>query len=295
MAEDVMEFGWIDRPDQVQAFLPQCSPLKGISLDPGKDTFLFNVFRDVVKKDAPKGPQGIGDCVSWGWSNLVNYLQAIQMALAIKAGTLVPEYHEIATEATYGYSRVEVGGQRGSYSDGSVGAWAAEAAKRYGYLSRDFLHSKGLNPAYDKNRAKEWGAKGVPDNLEPEGHQHALKIVTQVNSFDEAAAFIQNGCPVAVCSNRGFTMTRDSKGFCSPSGVWNHCMLIMGVRFDRPGGCISQSWGPMTPDGPLDLGQPDNTFWADAKVIDAMLRQGDSFSGSLFDEYKPADFTDWKH
>lgn len=295
MSTDVMEFGWIDRPDQVQAFLPQCSPLKGLSQE-HKDTFLYNVLRDSIGHDAPKGPQGIGDCVSWGWSNLVNYLQGIQIALAKRAGTLVPEYHEIATEATYAFSRVEVGGQRGSYSDGSVGAWAAEAAKKFGYLSRDFLISKGLPGAYDKNRAKDWGAKGVPDNLEPEGSQHILKLVTQVNSFDEAGTFIENGNPVAVCSNQGFTMTRDSAGFCSPSGVWNHCMLIMAVRYgSRPGGCISQSWGAMTPDGPVVLGQPDNTFWADAKVIDRMLGQGDSFAGSLFNEYLPADFTDWKH
>lgn len=293
---DTMEFGWVNKPEEVAKFLPQCVPLKGISLDANKDTFLYNVFKDIVGQHAPKGPQGIGDCVSWGWSNLVNYLQAIQAALALKNGTLKPDYHEIATEATYAFSRVEVGGQKGSYSDGSVGAWAAEAAKRFGYLSRDFLKSKGLSPDYDKNRAKKWGAEGVPDNLEPEGQSHMLKAVTLVRSFDEAATFIQNGAPVAVCSNQGFTMTRDSQGYCSPSGQWNHCMLFMAVRFgNRPGLCTSQSWGAMTPDGPVVLDQPDNSFWADAKVVDRMLSQGDSFAGSLFDEYLPADFTDWKH
>jgi hypothetical protein len=296
MTTDVMEFGWFNRPEEVAKFLPQTVPLKGLSLEAGKDTFLYNVFKEVVGKDAPKGPQGIGDCVSWGWSNLVNYLQAMQITLAKRENLLVPEYQEIATEATYAFSRVEFGNLDGSYSDGSVGAWAAEAAKKGGYLSRKYLASKGLSPDYDKDRAKQWGAKGVPDHFEADARQHVLKNVTQVRSFDEAATFIQNGYPVAVCSNRGFTMTRDSKGFCSPSGVWNHCMLFMACRFgDRPGLCTSQSWGAMTPDGPLVLGQPDNSFWADAKVVDYMLSQGDSFAGGLFDHYLPADFTDWKH
>lgn len=291
---DTMEFGWMNRPDEVAKFLPQCVPLKGLAFD-RTDTYLYKVFREIVGADAPKGPQKIGDCVSWGWSNLVNYLQAIQAALAKKAGTLIPEYQEIATEATYAFSRVEYGNLDGSYSDGSVGAWAAEAAKRGGYLSRAYLKSKGLSPEYDPRRAKEWGAKGVPDDFEADARKHMLKSVTQVRSFDEAATFIQNGYPVAVCSNQGFTMTRDSKGFCSPSGVWNHCMLFMASRFDRPGLCTSQSWGGMVPDGTRDLDQPDNTFWADAKVIDRMLSQGDSFAGGLFDAYLPADFTDWKH
>ena len=51
--------------------------------------------------------------------------------------------------------------------------------------------------------------------------------------------------------------------FCEASGTWGHCMLLAGVRFDRPGACIIQSWGPDVPDGPTDLGQPDFSFWAD--------------------------------
>lgn len=293
---DVMHFGWVDAPAEVEKFLPQCKPLAGaLTLDDKKDTFLYKVFRDTVGHDAPKGPQGIGDCVSWGWSNLINYIQGMQIAQAKKQGLVIPEYHEIATEATYAFSRVEVGGQRGSYSDGSVGAWAAEAAKRFGYLSRDYLKSKGLSPTYDKNRAKDWGAKGVPDELEPEARIHLCKNVALVTSFDEAATFIQNGYPVAVCSNQGFSMTRDSQGFCHPSGTWNHCMLFMACRFDRPGLCCSQSWGENTPSGPLALEQPDNTFWVDASTVNRMLSQRDSFAGSPFDGYIPQDFTDWKH
>lgn len=295
---DVMQFGWMPAPEEVARFMVTGlhKPLAGaLAFDSSKDTFLYKVFRESVGKDAPKGPQGIGDCVSWGWSNLVNYIQALQIARAKKEGTLVPEYQEIATEATYAFSRVEIGGQRGSYSDGSVGAWAAEAAKRLGYLSRPYLQSKGLSPSYDKNRAKDWGANGVPDQFEPDARLHLCKAVAQVNSFEEAATFIQNGYPVAVCSDQGFTMTRNPDGFCRPSGTWNHCMLFMAYRSDKPGLCCSQSWGGMVPDGPLALEQPDNTFWVDPNTVNRMLKQGDSFAGSPFDGYMTQDFTDWKH
>ena len=295
---EAMQFGWTPAPAEVEKLLAQglSRPLMGeLTLDDKKDTFLYNVFRAATGRDAPKGPQGIGDCVSWGWSNLINYIQACQIEQAKKAGTVVPEYQEIATEATYAFSRVEFGNLDGSYSDGSVGAWAAAAAKNGGYLSRKYLASKGLSPDYDKNRAKQWGAKGVPDEFEPEARLHLCKSVALVQSFDEAATFIQNGYPVAVCSDQGFSMTRDSQGFCRAQGTWYHCMLFMAVRFDRPGLCCSQSWGANTPDGPLVLGQPDNTFWVDAPVVTKMLRQRDSFAGSPFDGYMPQDFTDWKH
>lgn len=298
MQPEVAQFGWTPAPAEVERLLMAGleTPLKGqLSLDPNKEVLLYKVFRDAVGRDAPKGPQGIGDCVSWGWSNLINYIQAVQIDQAKKNGLVVPEFQEIMTEATYAFSRVEVGGQKGSYSDGSVGAWAADAAKRFGYLSRAYAASKGLSPDYDKNRAKEWGAKGVPDNLEPEAALHLCKSVAMVQSFDEAATFIQNGYPVAVCSDQGFTMTRDSQGFCKPQGTWYHCMLFMAVRFDRPGLCCSQSWGANTPDGPLALDQPDNTFWVDSATVTRMLKQRDSFAGSPFDGYMPQDFTDWKH
>ena len=55
-------------------------------------------------------------------------------------------------------------------------------------------------------------------------------------------------------------------------------MFIAGVRFDRPGACIVQSWGPMMPTGPQELDQPDFTFWADQAVIERILAEGDSWA-----------------
>jgi hypothetical protein len=358
-------YGWLMNPHAVEttmATLPK--PMFGSdsdglglmrSLDETKEMLLYDPFRKIVGKDAPKGPQGIGDCVSWGWSCFEDYLQIAQMldkiaqvnpALAqmllfeaqeswsnelkdtidgLRNGTLKAkseaavaradddflaasqilaeandnigrfEYQEIATESIYALSRVEVGGQHGSYSDGSVGAWAAKAVSTYGSMSRKALELAGLSPTYDARRAKDWGAKGLPDNLEPIAKTHTCKVVSMVKSFKEAAAAIQNLQPVPVCSDQGFSMTRDSQGFCRAQGTWYHCMCIVGVRFDRPGGLIAQSWGPNTPNGSVYKDQPDNCFWADANVIDRMLSGEDSFTGNNMDNYVRRDYVDWSH
>jgi hypothetical protein len=320
----VTDFGWINAPHEVERVVtslptPMITSSNAPSVNDKKDVLLYEFVRKVIGQDAPKGPQKIGDCVSWGWGNLVNYIACLQIFKALKAQNLVTlpdpvlvgqdqynaanetrqaiiaEYQEAATEVIYALSRVEIGGQRGSYSDGSVGAWAAKAVSTMGTLSRKYLDSKGLGGEYNPNRAKDWGAKGLPDNLEPDAAKHLVKTVSLVTSFDQAAGLIQNGYPVAICSNRGFTMERDAQGFCSPSGVWNHCMLLVGVRFDRPGCCISQSWGANTPTGPLGMNQPDNTFWADASVIEYILRQQDSFTGSEFLDYPNQDLITWAH
>lgn len=284
-------YGWINDPQAVEKVLgelPQplfasAAPhLKGSGAK--EDTLLYLGVRKVLGgKDAPKGPQKIGDCVSWGWGNLINYAQCT----AVLKGEPV-EYQEIATESIYALSRVEVGGQRGSYQDGSVGAWAAKACTNYGVLSRNEIG------AYDPKRAKEWGAKGLPDELEPKAKLHVLKTTSLIQNFEEACDAIQNGYPVAVCSMQGFSMQRDNEGFCRPEGTWAHCMAFVAKRFgNRPGLCCSQSWGPNTPSGPLALEQPDNTFWVDAETCNRMFRQRDSFTGSPFVGYPAAKIPDW--
>jgi hypothetical protein len=325
---DALFFGWVNNPKEVERLLPTLPmPLAQGNLPDirdDKEVFLWDYVRSVTGgQDVPKGPQKIGDCVSWGWSNLDNYVACLQIYKALKRQSLLvepdkdlfggterefnelvalraailEEYQPCASEVIYALSRVEVGGQRGSMSDGSTGIWASKAVSTYGTISRAQLE-KILGPgkgAYDPNRAKQWGAQGLPDDLEPEAKKHRIKTVSLVRNFREAATLIQNGYPVAVCSDQGFSMTRDQQGFARPQGTWNHCMLFCGVRFDRPGLACSQSWGPNVPNGPTDKGQPDNTFFVDEKVVDRMLGQQDSFTGSEFDGYPAQDLIDWKH
>lgn len=320
-------FGWLDIPEaveKVKATLHYQSSTQLIKDENlvartvGGDPILpYLLFRKITGGDAPCGPQKIGDCVSWGWGGMVNYMQIMTIAAGLnKLGTLdlihngrwasdardhhnfeasenlVFEYQEACTEWIYGSSRVEVGGQRGDMRDGSVGAWAAVSVtsqgKGVGVVTR-----KKLGP-YDPQRAKQWGAQGVPDDLEPEGRKHPCTDVAPCTSYEELVTLLRAYRFVPVCSNQGFTETRDAKGRCRPQGTWMHCMLFCGLD-DEGWPLIAQSWGPNQPGGPRYLDQPPNTFFCPPETADRMLRQKDSFSPAGFLGYEVEDFVSWRH
>ena len=276
--------GWIHNPDEVERQLAtlshplfaQAAPrLSGSGTD--KTTLLYKAFKDANKGSYINYPaQTIGDCVSHGFGHGVDLLEAVQITIGKQNEVL----KQTATEAIYGMARVDVGGQKGSYSDGAVGAWAAKAISTIGTVSRDVVGP------YDGSRAKNWGARGVPSAIESQAGQHKVATVSLVSTYEELEDALANGYPVPVCSNQGFTLERDAEGFCRPKGVWGHCMLIVGVRADsRPGACIFQSWGPDMPTGPLALDQPPNSFWAERDVVASMLAMQDSWAISQFHGY----------
>ena len=114
------------------------------------------------------------------------------------------------------------------------------------------------------HRAKAWGLSGAPAAVKSEAGPFKLGSAALVSTWDELVAALRNGYPVTICTAQGFTLDRDADGFCKARGSWGHCMFIAGVRFDRPGACIIQSWGPDMPDRPdgprsaelLVLGRP---------------------------------------
>ena len=102
-----------------------------------------------------------------------------------------------------------------------------------------------------------------------------LGTSAKVSTWDELVAALQNGYPVTICTAQGFTLERDAQGFCKARGRWGHCMFIAGVRFDRPGACIIQSWGPgyaQRPDRPS--ASRASRFWADQPVMERDPRRG---------------------
>ena len=127
----------------------------------------------------------------------------------------------------------------------------------------------------------------MPADLKAKAKDHKVKTVSLVSTYAELEDALANGYPITVCSNQGFTMSRDANGFCRPRGSWAHCMLIVGVRADKgmEGACIFQSWGSDVPSGPLALDQPPNSFWADKNTVSRMLAAQDSWSLSSFDGY----------
>ncbi len=274
--------GWNDQPDQVTRVLASLAhpyfadaayPIMGSGLD--GDVLLYKAWKDALGKYPGYVAQAIGDCVSFGTGHAVDLLQCVQMAV----GKQNEAFEETSTEAIYGMARVDIGGERGSHQDGAVGAWAAQAVMKIGTLSRE-----KVGP-YSGQRAKQWGADGVPMHLEDLAPQHKVRTTSLVKTWDELCAALANGYPVTVCSNQGFTMTRDANGFCSPRGHWGHCMMIAGIRRDIPGALICQSWGDNVPSGPTALDQPDFSFWADRRTVESMLACGDSWAFSTFEGY----------
>lgn len=285
MEEQTLHQGWTPNPEVSEAYaqsLPETQQmmcdLRPIQAD--KPVILSKVHRDLIGNDPPKGPQGIGDCTSWGNAAGLNVHQAVQ----ISTGKANYKYDEAMTESIYALGRCEVGNQWNSYQDGGVGAWMSKALTMYGCLGRK-KHGQ-----YDPKRAKAWGAKGLPDDLEPEAKLHIYKTAVMVTNWDQAVPLIQAGYPVAVCSNQGFLLTRDQDGFARAKGTWYHCMCFVGVRFDREGLLCLQSWGPNVPSGPTVYDQPDNSFFVEKNTVNYMLGQRDSYAyNGSFSGFEPND------
>jgi hypothetical protein len=179
----------------------------------GQNVLLYKAWKDVNGSYIDYPAQEIGDCVSMGHAHGIDLLECVQVALGHKS----EELHLISTEAVYGMARVDIGGERGSYSDGAVGAWAAKAVSTLGTVSRD------VTGPYDGRRAKEWGARGVPADIKAKAVEHKVQTVSLVTTWAELEDALANGFPVTVCSNQGFTLERDGDGFCAPYGHWAHC------------------------------------------------------------------------
>lgn len=260
---------------------------------------LYEAYQKKFGKPWVVGAQGIGDCVSWGWAHGITILLAVDYVNGTSG-----DFDIVATESNYGLMRVEaVGKSRGGYSDGCYGAAAAKAAKWGVVFRRDY---RSLSNAecdllkYSASRAKQWGnfgCGGSADNgrLDTEAKKHAVKQVALVTTFEEAAAAIENGYPIPVCSGQGFSSVRDKDGFCAARGSWSHCMCFIGVRYDRPGLLCLNSWGPNWVSGPKwpngdgyvpgdprgpPAAMPDGSFWVDAKVAERMLSGRDSYAVS---------------
>lgn len=263
----------------------------------GQNSLLYNIVRQIRGEDNLE-VQKIGDCVSWGWARLLDYMQAVEIQLDIQNNTDQNNdygYEDTATEVIYGMSRVDIGKRKLGRGDGSVGLWAGRAVHELGDLSYHALERLLGNGAgtYSGDRAKDWGWNGIPETLKPEAFKHRVNLVTQVSNFDTAAYLLQSGYGVAVCSNVGFEngsrgqTQRDDMGFAKRSGEWGHCMCFVAVKYDqdRPGLLCVNQWPLEAFSGPLANDQPKNSFWVDQVTINQMLGQGDSWTVSGLNGY----------
>lgn len=255
-----------------------------LSVQANGKMMLYQCTRKVLNSDTKNYPQQIGDCVSFGAKNAIEYLICVQNVLGVAPSQFRPIYPPYL----YGCGRVFIGhGRINPNEDGSVGAWQAEAVQQYGTIASD---EQGV-PPYSGRVAKQWGAKGPPNEYVSIGKQHPVKSAAKISSWKDMVAAVTNGYPCTIASNQGFQMEADGQGFHNPKGKWGHQMSIIGVddAYRTPYAIILNSWGDVH--GHLkdfDSGEdlPIGVLRVRAEIIERMIRQDDTFAYSHLDWFQ---------
>lgn len=302
-------FGYIPNPQETAEILADRStPIHEVTSgeraelrvgSPKEDRDAVILF-DALQRVHPtwrRGAQGIGDCVSWGFELMATLHHAVDIVVKGLPWEWRGEY---ATEPLYGGGRVEARGRRtGGWGDGSYGGAQIKWMTQWGCLLRiDYSVATGVTEhdlrQYDSRKAKNWGNygcggqhdKGKLDAVAKETPVVEGRLVT---TYDEAVALIENGYPVAVCSGQGFGK-RGSDGFAPPRGSWAHCMAFTGVRYDKPGLLLSNSWGNSWGTHAMPHVEWDQvrrcSAWCDPRTAGRMLAGRDSYAGVGIDGLK---------
>ena len=317
-------FGYEPNPEGTKDVLAEFGPDgffknagdEAIAKAEGKDTFLYRsaykAHQALYNKPWEVGRQGIGDCTSWGWGHAV----WIAMCVDWETGRLANPPPMVATESVYGGSRVEARSKDGSgssavggWSDGSYGAACARFVRDWGVAFRENAGGHDLT-TYSAERAKQWGAfgnggSGDKGRFDEFVKAHPAQHVAAIRNFDEAAAAIESGFPIAVCSSQGFSSSLSPGGYAEPSGTWNHCMCLISVRYKKNGSpedallCLN-SWGPSwigSQENRWPDDMPRGSFWIRRSVVNRMLGgdSTDSFAvGSVGGfSWRPVNHRDW--
>ncbi|QDU62148.1 hypothetical protein Pan216_30150 [Planctomycetes bacterium Pan216] len=291
--------GWAG-PDAAEKAYAELAPtlpkfaIEGHEDSRGAIVHLWDFAKQLNGEHIPTATQLVGDCVSQGAANAVNYLAAMEI---VRLG----EHEELRLAFApyiYGSARAYVGGGRiPCNQDGAVGVWAAKALQQYGVLAAD---AEGC-PEYSAKIARAWGCDGPPDQFQQLARAQIVKTFARVTTYDQVRDALANGYPVTVASDVGFRMkgqVEDGKLWGIPKGNWAHQMCFVGIddtadvpRFAGGGKgavyCLN-SWGPDA-HGESPDGAPPGGFWIGANVVDRMVGQGDSFAFSQFEGFKSQD------
>lgn len=261
---------------------------------PGAKLFLFDFSRKIRNgKDFPCFFQKTGSCVGNGATIAIWYLMAME---AVQLGEMekvtLPFLPYI-----YGRGRFH-SGMRGQ-GEGSLGSGQAKAVRLDGVIEQ----SSTLPTPIEKEDSLTWGAsvemewsagEKIPSTLIETGKKHPVKTTALVTSYEEVRDALANGYPVTVASNRGFR-GEDASGYGIPGGVWNHQMCFIGVddSGNRPYCVCQNSWGASQHNQSPEF--PKGSFKVDAKVVDYMVKQEDSFAYSQFDGFPVRiDLSSWR-
>lgn len=293
--QDGQNFGIIFDPEasaRALAMFPsenlyQANPQLESSSEDTED-FLFDDELAVTGNSEVRPPhhQTVGNCTSEGTSGAIEDLEYV----LINKGSAF-EFKMVACEPLYGLGRTRFG-SRPPIGDGAVTAYVVAAACKFGFLARQpYQDDKGDQidlSTYSGSLCRQLGSKGVPSWLDPIMSQHVVKDMTKITSVEMAHDALHNKKPIICGSSQGFSMTRDSSGFCKPQGVWQHCTYWRGQTNKtgkRKGFVYQQSWGPNMPSGNKDittpagrsLRLPEGAFFIDDDVAAHMIAAGDTW------------------
>jgi hypothetical protein len=231
------------------------------------------------KATLPVTNQGnAGFCVGFGTCRAIEYTNLWEIAYG-DAETFRP----LSRGVCYAGSRVEANGGKSPWrGDGSTGGSAAKFVTKWGILDEGIYAGYDLTQ-YNIPMIRDWGLKGVPDALEPLIREHPVSNATMVLNIDEARRALSQGYAITVCSNQGFTTTRDKNGVCYPQGNWAHCTMCSGYCWigNDLYFFIENSWGNyMGTKNPAPLGANAGTFLCKGDTFSRMLGDRDSYAFS---------------
>jgi hypothetical protein len=220
----------------------------------------------------------ISNCVSHSTRNAVDISRSVQ----IVNGTPQEFRARGATEAIYG--------SRGFAGEGMTCSQAARFVSQQGGILLRLSYPFGDFRTYNGRLGSSWGRGGVPREIVEESKKNQVKTTSLVNTIEGARDAIANGYAISVCSNVGFSSTRNQHGIANAQGTWMHAMAWIGVDDSREIHnetlfLVQNSWGNWN-SGPKRLDQPDGSFWIRQSVAQNMLRQNGSFVFSDIDGFE---------
>lgn len=284
----LFEGGWHPDPDSARA--AEEMPTARFAATPAGQTkelpravYLWQLQQRLTGAPVPlKDQNPTGSCVGFGNTTAVERTLASEI---VARGGDKSEFTLFSEEVTYAGSRVEAnGGKSPIRGDGSNGSWAARWITKWGMVPKGKYGEHDLTE-YSAARAQSWNYSGVPDELEPVARKFPVKDAARITNWQDAKKAIANGYGTGICSGVGFNRQRNANGVATPGPRWSHCMCLDGYHTDENGreyGHIENSWAKTGYHvGPVGWGNPTAAgFWAEAAVIDRMLREGDSWAYS---------------
>jgi hypothetical protein len=241
---------------------------------------LSTPYKSVYKFD--KNPynerQTTGDCVSHATRNACDVSIAVEIDVHNEKESWIARG---ATEAIYG--------ARGWAGQGMSCSRAAEFVTKIGgiLVRKDYKNIVDLSK-YNGGLGAGWGGRGLPDKVIDLANDHQIKTVSLVRTIEEARDALANGYGISVCSNYGFTSTRDKKGFAKPSGNWAHAMAWIACddTNNDMSFLVQNSWGKWNDGGHPSWGPiPEGSFLIHSDVAAGMLNQNGAYAFSNFDGF----------